>query len=57
MSSEHPLADFLADERGTTAIEYCVIGAMLSILIIGGAKLIGINISARFLGPLVAGFP
>jgi Flp pilus assembly pilin Flp len=57
MSRERRLIEFIADERGATAIEYCVIGGMLSILILGGARLIGVNISMRFLGPLVAGFP
>ena len=57
MSWERRLVEFIADERAATAIEYCMIGAMLSILILAGAQLIGVNISARFLGPLVAGFP
>lgn len=57
MSCERRLCEFIADERGATVIEYCIIGGLLSILIITGARLIGVNISARFLGPLVAGFP
>ena len=57
MSRGGYLADFIADERGATAIEYCMIGGLLSILILAGARLIGVNISARFLGPLLAGFP
>ena len=57
MSRERRLVEFIADERAATAIEYCVIGAMLLILILVGAQLIGVNISGRFLGPLVAGFP
>jgi Flp pilus assembly pilin Flp len=58
LKTRHPaLVEFMADERGTTAIEYCMIGAMLSILILAGAQLIGGNISSRFLGPLVSGFP
>lgn len=57
MPSESRLLKFIADECGTTAIEYCMIGGMLSILILTGAKLIGVNISVQFLGPLVAGFP
>jgi Flp pilus assembly pilin Flp len=56
MSRESRLVEFIADERGTTAIEYCMIGGMLSILILFGARLIGVNISLRFLGPLVTGF-
>jgi Flp pilus assembly pilin Flp len=57
MSWARRLVEFIADERATTAIEYCVIGGMLSILILVGAQLIGVNIAGRFLGPLVAGFP
>jgi Flp pilus assembly pilin Flp len=56
--TSHPaLVAFMTDERGTTAIEYCMIGAMLSILILTGAQLIGVNISSRFLGPLASNFP
>lgn len=57
MSHGGRLADFIADESGTTAIEYCIIGAMLSILILAGARAIGVSISGRFLGPLATAFP
>jgi Flp pilus assembly pilin Flp len=57
MLSGDRLADFIGDERAATAIEYCIIGGMISIVILTGAKLIGVNISLRFLGPLVSGFP
>lgn len=56
MSCERP-TKFIGDERGVTAIEYCIIAAMLSILIVTGARLIGVNISGNFLGPLAASFP
>ena len=51
------LTEFADDERGVTAIEYCMIASMISITVIAGAKLIGINISANFLGPLASAFP
>jgi pilus assembly protein Flp/PilA len=56
MSCERP-TEFIDDERGVTAIEYCIIAAMLSILIVTGARLIGINLSGNFFGPLAASFP
>jgi pilus assembly protein Flp/PilA len=35
------IAAFLRDERGATAIEYSIIAALISIMIIGGLTLIG----------------
>jgi Flp pilus assembly pilin Flp len=55
LSFRRRVAAFIADERGATAIEYCMIGAMLSILILRGALIIGVNISADFLA-LTGGF-
>jgi Flp pilus assembly pilin Flp len=51
------LTKFTADERAVTAIEYAMIAVMISISVIAGARLIGINISANFLGPLASAFP
>ena len=51
------LTNFAADERGVTAIEYGMIAVMVSITVIAGARAIGINISANFLGPLASAFP
>jgi Flp pilus assembly pilin Flp len=56
--TRHPaVVAFMMDERGAAAIEYCMIGAMLSILVLTGAQLIGVAISSRFLGPLASNFP
>jgi pilus assembly protein Flp/PilA len=50
------LRAFLRDRRGATAIEYCMIAACISILCVIGALSIGHTLSAKFLGPLAAGF-
>ncbi len=47
---------FMRDEGGATSIEYCAIGAMISILCLVGAQAIGVNLNNKFLGPLSAGF-
>jgi pilus assembly protein Flp/PilA len=51
------LSAFIRDERAATSIEYAMVGALISIAVLTGAKLIGINLSVRFLGPLANGFP
>lgn len=47
---------FWRDERGATAIEYCLIATFLSIMCIIGATTIGSKLQAKFLGPLASGF-
>ena len=42
------LRAFRADRSGATSIEYVIIGAMLSICIVAGARSIGVNISPNF---------
>jgi pilus assembly protein Flp/PilA len=42
------LARFVDDECGATAIEYCLIAAGLSIVIITAANGIGITLSTKF---------
>jgi Flp pilus assembly pilin Flp len=46
------LRRFWMDERGTTPIEYGVIGTLISIMCIAGASAIGLNIKSKWLGPL-----
>ena len=46
---------FLKCDRGTTALEYALIGTAVSIVIIGGARAIGTSLSNKWLGPLAAG--
>jgi pilus assembly protein Flp/PilA len=48
-------ASYLADDRGATAIEYCIIGGLISIVILAGAQIIGVNISGDFIA-LASGF-
>jgi pilus assembly protein Flp/PilA len=39
---------FLADESGATAIEYGLLAALISVVIIGAIKLAGSNLSTTF---------
>ncbi len=39
---------FWADKSGATAIEYAIIGGMLSICIVAGARSIGVNLAPKF---------
>jgi pilus assembly protein Flp/PilA len=42
------LAKFLQDAGGATAVEYALIGGLISISVIGGATLIGTKLSSYF---------
>ncbi len=42
------LSKFLDDERGATAIEYCIIAAGISIVIVAGVNGIGSALSTTF---------
>lgn len=42
------LVNFLNDESGATAIEYGLLAALISVMIIGGATLVGTNLAATF---------
>jgi pilus assembly protein Flp/PilA len=42
------LSGFVRDESGATAIEYGLIGALISVIIITAVKLVGTNLSATF---------
>ena len=46
------LTRFLRNCDGAVSLEYAIIGAMLSILIIGGAESIGTTIQSMFFGPV-----
>ena len=41
---------FLKDESGATAIEYGLLAALISVVIIAGAQLLGTNLNAMFNG-------
>ena len=43
------LARFVDDERGATAIEYCIIAAGISILIVGAVNGIGSMLNSKFI--------
>ena len=42
------IVDFLADESGATAIEYCLIAVGISIVILVAVNGIGTNLSDKF---------
>ena len=42
------LSNLLRDESGATAIEYGLIAALISVVIIGAATLVGSNLSGTF---------
>lgn len=44
------LKQFLQDESGATAIEYGLIAALISVALIGGARLIGTGLDTKFTG-------
>lgn len=39
---------FVRDEEGVTAIEYGLIAALIAVVIIAGAQLVGTNLNALF---------
>ena len=45
---------FIWDETGVTAIEYAMIGAIMSIAVILGATSIGVNLEDSFYGKLAS---
>lgn len=47
---------FWLDQRGSVALEYAIIGAFASILIIAGLKKLGSNLSATFYGKAADAF-
>ena len=42
------LTRFRSDESGATAIEYGLLAALISVVIIGAVKLVGSNMSGKF---------
>lgn len=47
---------FLADTSGATAIEYSLIGVIVSVALISGGKKIGENMNTLFYQKTLAGF-
>jgi pilus assembly protein Flp/PilA len=50
MKNLHWIQPFCGDEEGVTAIEYGLIAALVAVVIIAGATLLGTNLNALFLG-------
>jgi pilus assembly protein Flp/PilA len=42
------IARFVRDERGATAIEYGLIAALIAVVVIAAATLVGTNLSTTF---------
>jgi pilus assembly protein Flp/PilA len=42
------LIQFVRDERGATAIEYGLIAALIAVVVIAAATLVGTNLSSTF---------
>ena len=42
------IGKFAVDESGATAIEYCLIASLISIMIVAGATSIGVSVKAKF---------
>jgi pilus assembly protein Flp/PilA len=42
------IRNFLADEQGATAIEYGLLVALISLVIVAGATLLGANLNALY---------
>jgi pilus assembly protein Flp/PilA len=45
---KNTFARFVGDKSGATAIEYGLIGALISVIIITAVKLVGTNLSTTF---------
>lgn len=48
------LTAFLKDTSGATALEYSMIGGLVSIVILAAVSAIGTTVSTMFLGPVVS---
>jgi pilus assembly protein Flp/PilA len=46
------IQQFLRDDRATTAIEYALIAALISVVIVGAVRSVGSAIQAKFYGPI-----
>jgi pilus assembly protein Flp/PilA len=42
------ISRFIRDESGATAIEYGLIAALIAVVIIGGVKIVGTDLSTTF---------
>jgi pilus assembly protein Flp/PilA len=48
MTTPQFIQQFIRDEEGVTAIEYGLIAALVAVVIIAGATLLGTNLNALF---------
>ena len=42
------LVSLIKDRRGATALEYCMIAALISILLVTGATIVGTGLRSKF---------
>lgn len=48
---------FIADTSAATSIEYAMIAALISIIIVAGATAVGTKLSANYYGPVAGNLP
>lgn len=49
------IKQFLADQRGATSLEYGMIAAIVSIIIVAAVTQIGVKLNTKLLGPVGSG--
>lgn len=53
-SATNLIRRFIWDEGAATAIEYAMIGVLISVAIVAGARAIGQSMQSKFYGPLAS---
>jgi len=43
---------FLRDSKASTAIEYAMIGTLIAVVIVAAVRSVGLNLQAKFFGPV-----
>jgi pilus assembly protein Flp/PilA len=43
---------FLLDTKAATAIEYALIGALIAVVVVAAVRTVGVNLQAKFFGPI-----
>jgi pilus assembly protein Flp/PilA len=43
---------FFRDTNASTAIEYAMIGALIAVVIVAAVRAVGVNLQAKFFGPI-----
>ncbi len=43
---------FLRDRKAATAMEYALVASLIAVVIVASVKAVGLNIQAKFFGPI-----